>query len=84
MKNKTGIMTVLLLAGMALMIPCYLFTAGNTLLAPWTLYDRNRALLAVLTAMCAAALLLAAGCSGGEDAQDKTTKKKEFLPWIKT
>ena len=35
MKNKTGIMKALLLAGMALMIPCYLFTAGNTLYSPW-------------------------------------------------
>ena len=59
MKNKTGIMTVLLLAGMALMIPCYLFTAGNTLFSPWELYSRNRLVLFVLTALCTAGLFLA-------------------------
>lgn len=59
MKNKTGILTVLLLAGMALMIPCYLFTAGNTLFAPWTLYNRNRLVLGILTALCTAGLLFA-------------------------
>ena len=39
MKNKTGVCRALLLVGMGLMIPCYLFTAGNTLLSPWPLYD---------------------------------------------
>ena len=48
----------LLLLGMGLMIPCYLFVAGNTLLAPWPLYDRNRAALCILTALFLAALLL--------------------------
>ena len=48
----------LLLLGMALMIPCYLFTVGNVLLAPFELYGRSRALLLVLTALCAAGLLL--------------------------
>ena len=49
MKNKTGILTALLLVGMALMIPCYLFTAGNTLFSPWELYNRNRIALFVMT-----------------------------------
>lgn len=59
MKNKTGILTALLLVGMALMIPCYLFTAGNTLFSPWELYNRNRIALFVLTALCTAGLLVA-------------------------
>ena len=48
----------LLLLGMSLMIPCYLFTAGNLLIAPWTLYNRSRAILALLAALCVASLLL--------------------------
>lgn len=48
-------MKPLLLFGMALMIPCYLFTAGNVLFSPWPLYKRNRLLL---TALCAAFTLL--------------------------
>lgn len=59
MKNKTGILTALLLAGMALMVPCYLFTAGNALFSPWTLYSRNRFVLAALTALCMAGLFFA-------------------------
>ena len=53
-----GARRALLLCGMALMIPCYLFTVGNVLLAPFTLYDRSRAVLALLTALCAAGLAL--------------------------
>ena len=55
-------MRALLLMGMALMIPCYLFTALNTLLSPWPLYGRNRPLLALLTALGLLALLLAILC----------------------
>ena len=51
-------LSALLLFGAALMIPCYLFVAGNTLLSPWPLYDRNRAALCALTAVFLAALLL--------------------------
>ena len=40
------------------MIPCYLFTAGNTLLSPWPLYDRNRLALCLLTPLCLLLLLL--------------------------
>lgn len=47
----------LLLTGMGIMIPCYLFTAGNVLLSSWPLYDRNRPALVLLTALCAAGLL---------------------------
>lgn len=49
----------LLLVGMGLMIPCYLFTVGNVTLSGWPLYNRNRAALVLLTAACLAALLLA-------------------------
>lgn len=52
------ILKTLLLAGMGLMIPCYLFTVCNVTLSHWPLYDRNRAALALLTALCLAALLV--------------------------
>lgn len=44
--------TLLLRVGMALMIPCYLFTVGNVCLSPWPLYERNRPALVLLTALC--------------------------------
>ena len=59
MNNKTGAVKALLLAGMGVMIPCYLFTAGNTLFSPWELYARRWPVLLVLTALCMAVLLLA-------------------------
>ena len=59
MKTKTGILKILLLLGMGLMIPCYLFTAGNTLFSPWELYGRNHIALFVLTALCVSGLYLA-------------------------
>lgn len=49
----------LLLIGMGLMIPCYLFTALNTLLSPWELYGRNHVALIALTALCMAGLCFA-------------------------
>ena len=58
MKNKTGVCRAMLLVGMGLMITCYLFTAGNTLLSPWPLYDRNRLALCLLTPLCLLLLLL--------------------------
>jgi len=58
-KRKAPFYTVLLLLGMGLMIPCYLFTAGNVLLSGWPLYDRNRVVLCVLTMVCLAGLFLA-------------------------
>jgi len=59
LKKKVFIPEALLLLGMALMIPCYLFTAGNTLLAPFDLYQRSRPLLILLTALCTAGLCAA-------------------------
>lgn len=58
MKRKR-ILRALLLAGMGLMIPCYAFTVLNVTLSPWTLYERSRAALVLLTALCTAGLLLA-------------------------
>lgn len=52
------VMKTLLLSGMALMIPCYLFVSGNTLLSPWPLYHRNRAALCALAAAFTLILLL--------------------------
>jgi len=52
------VLSVLLLMGMGLMIPCYAFTVLNVTLSPWPLYNRNRALLIALTLACTAALLL--------------------------
>ena len=49
----------LLLIGMGLMIPCYLFTAGNVCLSAWPLYARNRVALVLLTVLCTAGLWLA-------------------------
>lgn len=56
MKDKTPFLTRLLLIGMGLVIPCYLFTVGNVIFSPWPLYDRNRPALALLTALCTAGL----------------------------
>lgn len=53
-----NILRVLLLCGMGLMIPCYAFTVLNVTLSPWPLYERNRLLLAAMTAACALALIL--------------------------
>ena len=58
MKNAKAILRLLLLLGMALMIPCYAFTVLNVTLSPWPLYERNRILLAALTAACALLLIL--------------------------
>ena len=52
------ILKTLLLAGMGLMIPCYLFTVCNVTLSHWPLYDRNRIALVLLTGLCFAGLLL--------------------------
>jgi len=55
--DKLSACSVLLMIGMGLMIPCYLFTAGNVLLSPWALYSRNRPLLLLLTALCMGLML---------------------------
>ena len=57
-RAKRGVLRTLLLIGMGLMIPCYLFTVGNVALSPWPLYERNRLALAILTPLCLALLLL--------------------------
>lgn len=59
MKKINLLFSLFLLLGMALMFPCYLFTAGNTLLAPFDLYQRSRPLLILLTALCTAGLCAA-------------------------
>ena len=56
---RSSVRKNLLLAGMALMIPCYLFTAGNVLFAPFALYNRSRAALLLLSALGAAGLFFA-------------------------
>ena len=57
--KRLPLRTLLLLTGMGLMIPCYLFTVGNVCLSAWPLYDRNRVALVLLTALCTAGLCLA-------------------------
>ena len=57
-RAKRGVLRALLLIGMGLMIPCYLFTVGNVALSPWPLYERNRLALVILTPLCLALLLL--------------------------
>jgi len=52
------VLSVMLLTGMGLMIPCYAFTVLNVTLSAWPLYDRNRALLIILTMALAAGLIL--------------------------
>ena len=48
----------MLLLGMALMIPCYLFTAGNAALSLWPLYERNRIALVVIALVAGILLVL--------------------------
>lgn len=62
--QKTGrVSRALLLLGMGLAIPCYLFTVFNVTLSPWPLYERSRPLLLLLTALCTAGLLLLMRCA---------------------
>lgn len=58
-RGPGGWASLLLLVGMGLMIPCYLFTAANVTLSPWPLYERNRLLLGLLMAVLLPLLLLA-------------------------
>ena len=62
--QKKSLMRTLLLIGMGLMIPCYLFTVGNTAFSPWELYNRNRLALVILTPLCLGLLLLLKSMSG--------------------
>ena len=57
--KRLPLRTLLLLTGMGLMLPCYLFTVGNVCLSAWPLYGRSRVALVLLTALCAAGLWLA-------------------------
>ena len=57
MKRSASVMRLLLLLGMALLLPCFLFTAGNVLFSPWPLYHRSRLMLLILTPVCLAAQL---------------------------
>lgn len=54
--KKRSLRKTLLLIGMALMVPGYLFTVGNVLLAPFTLYARRRTALAAVAALGVLAL----------------------------
>ncbi|MBR5225030.1 MAG: hypothetical protein IKV90_05125 [Clostridia bacterium] len=76
MKKKINFFELLLLAGMALMIPCFLFTAGNNLIAPFDLYSRNRALLAVMTAVCTGLLFFALRKADEHEAFFERNEKK--------
>ena len=58
MRKSSSPLRALLLFGMALTLPAYLFTAGNVLFSPWPLYNRSRVLLLVLTVCCFFLLLL--------------------------
>lgn len=72
-------MHALLLCGMALMIPCYAFTVLNVTLSPWPLYDRNRALLVVLTLACTAGLLLLMRAADRHEAFFEKHEKKTLI-----
>ncbi|MBQ2948715.1 MAG: hypothetical protein IJD94_07065 [Clostridia bacterium] len=77
--KKREISRFLLLAGMALMIPCYLFTAANTLFAPWELYGRNRAALAAAALAGAAGMLLALRAADRHEAFLEKHEKRVLL-----
>lgn len=59
LREKIRWSELLLLIGMGMMIPCYLFTAANVTLSPWPLYERNRLALCLLTALFLPLLRLA-------------------------
>lgn len=59
---------VLLLAGMALVVPCYLFAALNVVLSPWDFLPRSRVALAVLCALAAGGMLLIARAANRHEA----------------
>ena len=48
-KQKKPLYITLLLIGMGIMVPCYLFTAGNVIFSPWALFNRSRPVLLLLT-----------------------------------
>lgn len=55
--RKIPFRRLLLLLGMSLMIPCYLFTVGNVLFSPWPLYYRDHVKLGIMTVACTVLLL---------------------------
>lgn len=57
MKNNSSFPRDLLLLGMAIMVPAYLFTVGNVLFSSWPLYSRSQTLLFFLTFFCILLLL---------------------------
>lgn len=77
--NTKKFLHALLLVGMSLMIPCYLFTALNTLFSPWELYNRNHALLLMLTALCVAGLILALRTADRQEAFFARHEKKILI-----
>lgn len=79
MKKKISFFDVLLLIGMGLMIPGYLFIAGNNLIAPFELYNRNRLLLAAMTALCLAGLLFAFRAADRHEAFFEKHEKKTLI-----
>ena len=79
MKKKISFFNVLLLIGMALMIPGYLFIAGNNLIAPFELYNRNRLLLTAVTALCLAGLIFALRAADRHEAFFAKNEKKVLI-----
>lgn len=77
--NTKKFLHTLLLVGMSLMIPCYLFTAFNTLFSPWELYNRNHALLLMLTALGMAGLILALRTADRQEAFFARHEKKILI-----
>lgn len=77
--NTKKFLHALLLVGMSLMIPCYLFTALNTLFSPWELYNRNHALLLMLTALGMAGLILALRTADRQEAFFARHEKKILI-----
>lgn len=77
--EKTPAYAVLLLIGMGLMIPCYLFTAGNVLFSTWPLYSRNQPVLILLTALCLAGLYMAMRAAGRQEAFFARHEKKVLI-----
>ena len=77
--GKTPVRDILLLIGMGLMIPCYLFTAGNVMFSAWPLYARSRAALVLLTALCGAGLWLLLRAADRHEAYFAKNEKRVLL-----
>ena len=79
MKKRISFFNTLLLIGMALMIPGFLFTALNNLITPFDLYGRNRLLLSGMTVLCLMALLFAMRKADAHEAFFARHEKKTLL-----